>query len=241
MGLQYTAWQVSCGVCFECINVVCAEAVPVDPTQRCYCSYLGQSSPAPVNFWVLQPMRLHITCTSQCLNSTLAPEHAVLDRVELQLQGRALAAGTSNRQLSASVTLYQPNSSSDSFSGAGSIASSSSRTFESPEAAVEGATDLAAAAVQDAIQQYETAVAAAGSSSSSSLAGLTLHIPPQQQQQQRQPEEEEVGAGIFCTADLLLWHWLAFVKLEAACRQAVGQVAPLAGSGKLSQDFEVSG
>jgi hypothetical protein len=113
----------------------------------------------------------------------------------------------------------------------GSSVASSSRTYESPDAAVDSATDLAAAAAQAAANYYASAVADA--SSSNALDGLTLTLPMQQQQQQ--------GGDAFVLGplDLLLWRWLVCLKLEGAARQAVGQVAPLAGNGELQQDFQV--
>jgi hypothetical protein len=40
-------------------------------------------------------------------------------------------------------------------------------------------------------------------------------------------------------ADLVLWRLLLLAKLQAAGRQAIGQVALLAASGRLQQDFQV--
>jgi hypothetical protein len=92
--------------------------------------------------------------------------------------------------------------------------------------------DLAAAAAQAAANYYASAVA---DTSSSSLEGISLTLPESSQQQQGLADSSS-GLG---PADLLLWRWLACLKLEAAARQAVGQVAPLAGSGELQQDFQV--
>jgi hypothetical protein len=114
----------------------------------------------------------------------------------------------------------------------GSSVASSSRTYESPDAAVDGATDLAAAVAQAAANYYASAVA--DISSSNALDGLTLTLPIQQQQQQQGGEASVLGPS-----DLLLWRWLVCLKLEGAARQAVGQVAPLAGNGELQQDFQV--
>jgi hypothetical protein len=147
----------------------------------------------------------------------------VLFRVELQLRGRAVAAGRSSRQMTVTVQLSQPS---------GSSVASSSRTYESSDAAVDGATDLAAAAAQAAANYYAAAVTDTSSSSSSTSEGLTLNFPHQQQEQQP-------GGVVFGASDLLLWRWLVCLKLEGAARQAVGQVAPLAGNGELQQDFQV--
>jgi hypothetical protein len=120
--------------------------------------------------------------------------------------------------------------------GSSSVASSS-RAYESADAAVEGATDLAAAAAQAAANYYASAVAESTTTSSSSsnmLEGLTLTLPSQLQQQQ------SAKAFVVGPSDLLLWRWLVCLKLEGAARQAVGQVAPLAGNGELQQDFQVN-
>ena len=139
-------------------------------------------------------------------------------RVQLTLQQQeqqqeaAPGANSSNRSSSSSSSSSDPTSSSS--------GSSSSRDYDSPEAAVAGAPSLSA----DVAKLVTQALAAEGQGS-----GLRISEPT------------AAGAEVARLGGQELQHWLRLVVLraESAGRQAVAQVAPLSGSGRLEQSFKV--
>jgi hypothetical protein len=131
------------------------------------------------------------------------------------------------------------------------------RVYDSPDAATEGAAELAVQAAQQVYAHYVPA-AAEGIVDLEGLCVTQQHQqgPQQQQQKQQQQQQQEPQApqglpsngssaaansrGVqLSEADNMLWRLLLLSRLEAAGRQAIGQVAPLAASGLLQQDLKV--
>jgi hypothetical protein len=116
------------------------------------------------------------------------------------------------------------------------------RVYDTPDAATEGAAELAVQAAQQVYTHYVPAAA----EGVVDLEGLSV---TQQQQQQHQHQQQELqsqalqssgsGGAQLSEADNMLWRLLLLARLEAAGRQAIGQVAPLAASGQLQQDLKV--
>jgi hypothetical protein len=141
-----------------------------------------------------------------------------------QQQGSQLAPSEASSTSSTSNTSNTGSSSSSSSSSltTPSSSSSSSRDYDSPEAAVAGAPGLSA----DVARLVTQALAAEGQGP-----GLRVLQP------------EAMGAEVARLGGEELQHWLRLVvvKAESAGRQAVAQVAPLAGRGRLEQGFKVRG
>jgi len=180
---------------------------------------------------------------------------------QLHLQGTAVAApvpaGGRQPQLSVTLTLL-PDTPSGRSSGSASAPPSVAqvnRVYDSPDAATEGATALAVHAAQLVYEHYIPAIA----EGVIDLEGLSVFGQAaqgtQQQQQQDQTAGQDADAAVaqataegsnaaaqgvqLSAADNMLWRLLLLCKVEAAGRQAVGQVAPLAASGELQQELKV--
>lgn len=135
-------------------------------------------------------------------------------------------AAVSPNQLSVQLSLRGSNPSTsgadkDNSSSSSSNSASSSRAYDFPDAAVEGAAELA--------HQVGCLMLQAVSSEQEGVPWLSVY-PPQ------------TGAAGTELTELEQRHWqrLVLLRVEAAGRQAVAQVAPLALGNQLQQSFKVS-
>lgn len=169
----------------------------------------------------------------------------------LNLCGTAVAAplqstGSRQPQLSVKLSIWPDT-------GAGVVEPAPiaqlNQLYDSSDSATEGA---AALAIQVAQQVYTHYVPAA-TEGIVDLEGLEVQrqgaSSTQLQQQQEVDGQQLLQGGSSSSSgssgvqlgegDVVLWRLLLLGRLEAAGRQAVGQVAPLAASGELQQDLKV--
>lgn len=183
-------------------------------------------------------------------------------RYQVHLRGSAVAAplassSTSRQpQMSVQLSLAPTSNSSSSRGRACAPVATANRVYDTPDAALEGAASLAEDVALQVFTHYIPAAAAGvvdmegmsvvqpGSSSSGSSAPEASQPPGQETAAAAAAAEgdssDAVKRVVLSGADLMLWRLLLLVKLEAAAGQAIGQVALLAASGELQQDFRVS-